>query len=86
MDKELEYEGVVLEDGHLSLPEFVKEKLRLRPLTAVAIRISRRHHSELEGAWHVLASMGDTAGEGKLDEASERHDDYLYPHDGGRGQ
>ena len=80
MVKVAEYEGVVLDDGHLSLPEKIKSRLKLQPQVVLKVKISRKDSPKenITQAWDVLVSMGHYAGEGKLVSASERHDHYLY--------
>lgn len=80
MEEIAEYEGIVLGDGHLSLPEEIRHRLNLWPQTVLQVKISKEDSQKenVNKAWNVLASMGRYAGEGKLDTASEYHDHYLY--------
>ncbi len=75
-----EYVGEVLSDGHLSLPESIRQKLSLKPSSVVKVVISltgAETKSKTE-AWKLFRSMGRTAAQGKLTNSAEEHDRYLY--------
>ncbi|PIQ44508.1 MAG: hypothetical protein COW04_12630 [Deltaproteobacteria bacterium CG12_big_fil_rev_8_21_14_0_65_43_10] len=75
-----EYVGEVLSDGHLSLPESIRQKLSLKPSSVVKVVISltgAETKSKTE-AWKLFRSMGRTAAQGKLKNSAEEHDRYLY--------
>ena len=75
-----EYVGEVLSDGHLSLPESIRQKLSLKPSSVVKVVISltgAETKSKTE-AWKVFRSMGRSEKPGILANAAEDHDRYIY--------
>jgi len=78
--KQIEYVGEVLKDGHLSLPEAVRQRLRLVPATLVRVTIAVPEvgTSQLKDAWELFRIMGRDAVPGRLLNASIEHDRYLY--------
>jgi hypothetical protein len=78
--KQTEYVGVVEKDGHLSLPESVRDQLRLQPeqVLRVTIVVTGADDGDAGAALECWHSLGQEARPGCLREASARHDDYLY--------
>lgn len=78
--KVIEYTGEVLPDGHLSLPDRIREELSLSPHRSVKITITVEtpHVSNEQGGWEVFRLLGRDAVAGKLSNASAEHDKYLY--------
>jgi hypothetical protein len=81
--RQVEYIGEVLDDGHLSLPDEVREKLELKPtsLVQVVLAVPEANDADVEEAWNVFRDMGQSATKGKLDHPSEQHDQHLYKRD-----
>jgi hypothetical protein len=84
MDNMIEYEGEVLPDGELSIPQEVRQRLAATPHAAVRVTIQlltalRTPAAEqAEDAWEAFAQLGQNPEPGRLPEASVRHDEYLY--------
>jgi hypothetical protein len=75
-----EYIGNVLPDGHLSVPEEVRQALALEPHTQiqVTIRLLQPDAEQVQKAWMAFRHLGQDAGPGRLPDASTQHDRYLY--------
>ena len=75
-----EYIGEVLSDGHLSLPDAVRERLNLTPSSIVRISITHEimEKEKVSKALSLFRSMGRTAVPGILPNSAEEHDRYLY--------
>lgn len=73
------YVGKVLSDGHLSLPESMREELGLEPGQEVYISLWTREESPSlqEGAYAPLRKLIGLGKTGKPD-AAAHHDYYLY--------
>lgn len=84
MDSVIEYEGEVLPDGNLLIPQEVRQRLAATPHAAVRVTIQiltapRTPVSEqAEGAWEAFCQLGQSPDPGRLPDASVRHDEYLY--------
>jgi hypothetical protein len=84
MDSMIEYEGEVLPDGNLSIPQEVRQRLAATPHAVVRVTIQiltapRTPVSEqVEAAWEAFDQLGQSPDPGRLPEASVRHDEYLY--------
>jgi hypothetical protein len=78
--KQAEYMGEVLEDGHLSLPESVRQQLGLEPSTVVQVSVTvpEVNPANVQEAWARFRQMGKNATPGKLSNVSTDHDQYLY--------
>jgi hypothetical protein len=78
--KQAEYIGEVLEDGHLSLPEFVRQQLGLEPSAQVQVSVTvpEADPADVQEAWACFRQMGQDANSGKLANVSTNHDQYLY--------
>jgi len=78
--KQEEYIGEVLSDGHLSLPDAVRQRLSLVPasIVKVLITLENMEKENTTNAWNLFRSMGRTATTGKLKNSAEEHDHYLY--------
>jgi hypothetical protein len=75
-----EYMGEVLNDGHLSLPEGVRQRLSLKPssVVKVVITLTPPETESTNDAWNLFRSMGRRAEPGMLDKSAEDHDRHLY--------
>ena len=84
MDDVIEYEGEVLPDGNLPLPQEIRQQLATTPHAAVRVTIqillSRQNSAVAQGedAWDAFCQLGQSPAPGRLPEASVRHDEYLY--------
>jgi hypothetical protein len=75
-----EYIGEVLSDGHLSLPDAVRERLNLIPSSIVKVLITHEimEKERVSRALSLFRSMGRSAMPGTLTNSAEEHDRYLY--------
>ena len=84
MDSVIEYEGEVLPDGNLPIPQEVRQRLAATPHAVVRVTIQiltapRTPVSEqVEAAWEAFDQLGQSPDPSRLPEASVRHDEYLY--------
>ena len=84
MDSRIEYEGKVLADGNLPIPQEVRQRLAATPHAAVRVTIQILPTlqtpvlEQAEDAWAAFAQLGQSPAPGYLPEASTRHDEYLY--------
>lgn len=84
MDHVIEYEGEVLPDGNLPVPQEVRERLAATPHTAVRVTIQiltalrTPAPTQIEDAWDAFCQLGQSPDLGRLPDASVRHDEYLY--------
>lgn len=84
MDNVIEYEGEVLPDGSLPIPQEVRQQLAATPHTMVRIVIriltppGMPAAEQLEDAWEAFCQLGQSPAPGRLPDASVRHDEYLY--------
>jgi hypothetical protein len=80
----IEYFGEVLPDGHLSVPEEVRQTLAATPHTQiqVTIRLLQPDAEQAQAAWTVFRQLGQDAAPGRLPDASTQHDRYLYGKEG----
>jgi len=84
MDSMIEYEGEVLPDGELSIPEEVRQRLAATPHASVRVTIQiltalrTPVPAQTEDAWEAFDQLGQSRDPGRLPEASVRHDEYLY--------
>ena len=84
MDKIIEYVGEVLPDGHVSIPEEIRQTLAASPHAQIQITIKLLQSDEerQQEAWEVFRRMGQDAKPGRLQDASIHHDRYLYGKEG----
>jgi hypothetical protein len=84
VDNIIEYEGEVLPDGNLPVPQAVRQQLAATPHTVVRVIIQILPPpqipaaEQLEDAWEAFCQLGQSLDPGRLPEASVRHDEYLY--------
>ena len=84
MGNVIEYEGEVLPDGNLPIPQEVRQQLAETPHTMVRVIIQILPPSQTiameqcEDAWEAFCQLGQSLEPGRLPEASVRHDEYLY--------
>lgn len=84
MDSVIEYEGEVLADGNLPIPQDIRQRLAATPHAAVRITIQILPTlqtpvlEQTEDAWAAFVQLGQSPDPGHLPEASVRHDEYLY--------
>ena len=78
--KKEEYIGEDLSEGHLSLPDVIRQRLSLVPssIVKVVITLENMEKESATNAWNLFRSMGQSATTGKLTNSSEEHDRYLY--------
>jgi hypothetical protein len=84
MDKVIEYVGEVLSDGHLSVPEEIRQALAAEPHAKikVTIRLLQSTREQTQEAWEALYRLGHDAEPGQLRDAAADHDRYLYSKEG----
>lgn len=80
MAKVIEYIAEVLPDGHLSVPDDVRQAVASAPNAEiqVTIRLHEFGARDVEDAWKVFRELGRDASPGRLPEAAADHDRYLY--------
>ena len=80
MNSVIEYVGEVLPDGHLSMPEEVRQTLAAAPHTQiqVTIKLLQPDAAQVHAAWTAFRQLGQGASPGRLPDASTQHDRYLY--------
>jgi hypothetical protein len=84
VDSVIEYEGEVLPDGNLPVPQKVRQQLAATPHATVRITIQiltgprTPVPEQVEDAWEAFCQLGQSLDPGRLPEASVRHDEYLY--------
>lgn len=84
MDNVIEYEGEVLPDGNLPIPQEIRQQLAATPHAAVRVTIQilpplqTSAVEQNENAWDAFCQLGQSPDPGRLPEASVRHDEYLY--------
>ena len=80
MERVIEYVGEVLPDGHLSVPEEIRQTLAAAPhaQVQVTIRLLQPEVRLAREAWEAFRRMGQDAGPGRLPDAAAQHDRYLY--------
>ena len=84
MDSVIEYEGEVLPDGSLPLPQEVRQRLATTPHTTVRVTIQiltalqTPAPTQVDDAWDAFCQLGQSPEPGRLPDASVRHDEYLY--------
>jgi len=84
VDNVIEYEGEVLPDGNLPIPQEVRQQLAATPHTMVRVIIQILPTSQTiaaeqrEDAWEAFDQLGQSLEPGRLPDASVRHDEYLY--------
>lgn len=80
MQRVIEYVGEMLPDGHLSIPEEVRQTLTSVAYTQlqVTIRLLQPEVEQIQAAWAALRQLGQDATPGRLSDAAISHDRYLY--------
>jgi len=79
MRRMIECQARVLPDGRLALPDEVTKMISGEHQVMVQINIEADGPSaDKRDGWEILLSMPRTAGEGRLTNAAEDHDRYLY--------
>jgi hypothetical protein len=84
VDSVIEYEGEVLPDGNLPIPQEVRRQLAATPHAAVRVTIQiltaqpTLAPEQVEEAWDAFCQLGQSPEPGHLPEAAVRHDEYLY--------
>jgi len=79
MKRMIECQATVLPDGRLALPDEVTRMIEGEQQVTVQISIEAQASSgDKRDGWEILLSMSRTAGEGRLTNAAEDHDHYLY--------
>ena len=80
MQRVIKYIGEVLPDGHLSVPEEVRQTLAATPHARlqVTIRLLRPEAEQVQAAWEAFRQLGQDTVPGHLPDAAASHDQYLY--------
>jgi hypothetical protein len=80
MQRVIEYVGEMLPDGHLSVPEEVRQTLTSVAYTQlqVTIRLLQPQEEQMQAAWAAWQQLGQDAIPGRLADAAVSHDHYLY--------
>ena len=79
MKRTIECQATVLPDGRLALPDEVTRVISGKQQVMVQISIEADGpRADKRDGWNILLSMPRTAGEGRLTNAAEDHDLYLY--------
>lgn len=76
----IEYVTQLLPDGHLSIPEEVRQALTVTPEMQVQVTIKLLQPEETleRNAWELFRRLGQNAAPGHLPDASTKHDQHLY--------
>jgi hypothetical protein len=80
MQRVIEYVGEILPDGHLFVPEEVRQILESASYTQlqVTIRLLQPEAEQAQAAWEAFRQLGQDALPGHLLDAAISHDHYLY--------
>lgn len=80
MQRVIEYVGEILPDGHLFVPEEVRQVLESASYTQlqVTIRFLQPEAEQVHEAWEAFRQLGQDAVPGHLPDAAMSHDQYLY--------
>jgi hypothetical protein len=81
MDTVIEYVSEVAPDGHIPVPEEIRQQLAAAaPNTQlqITIRVLQPTVEQEQAAWEAFARMGQDASPGQLPDAALHHDRYLY--------
>jgi len=80
MQRVIEYVGEILPDGHLCVPEEVRQVLASAAYTQlqVTLRLLQPEAEQLQAAWEAFRQLGQDAVPGHLPDAAVSHDQYLY--------
>jgi len=84
VDRVIEYEGAVLPDGNLPVPQDLRQRLAATPHATVQATIEILSAprtpalAQVEDAWDAFCQLGQSPDPGRLPAASVRHDEYLY--------
>ena len=76
----IEYVGEILPDGHLFVPEEVRQVLESASYMQlqVTIRFLQPEAEQIHAAWEAFRQLGQDAVPGHLPDAAMSHDQYLY--------
>ena len=80
MQRMIEYVGEILPDGHLFVPEEVRQVLASASSTQlqVTIRFLQPEAEQIQAAWEAFRQLGQDTVPGHLPDAAVSHDQYLY--------
>jgi len=80
MQRVIEYVGEILPDGHLFVPEEVRQVLASASYTQlqVTIRFLQPEAEQVQAAWAAFRQLGQDSVPGHLPDAAVSHDQYLY--------
>lgn len=80
MQRVIEYVGEVLPDGHLFVPEEVRQVLASASYTQlqVTIRLLQPEAEQVQAAWEAFRQLGQDTVPGHLSDAAVSHDQCLY--------
>ena len=80
MQRVIEYVGEILPDGHLFVPEEVRQVLASASYTQLQVTITllQPEVEQVQAAWEAFRQLGQDAVPGRLPDAAVSHDQYLY--------
>jgi len=80
MQRVIEYIGEILPDGHLFVPEEIRQVLASASYTQlqVTLRLLQPEGEQVQEAWEAFRQLGQDAVAGRLPDAAVAHDRYLY--------
>ena len=80
MQQVIEYIGEILPDGHLYVPEEIRQLLASASYTQlqVTLRLVQPEEEQVQAAWEAFRQLGQDAVPGHLPDAATSHDQYLY--------
>jgi hypothetical protein len=81
MDTVFKYVSEVAPDGHIPVPEEIRQRLATvapHTLIQITIRVLQPTVEQEQAAWEAFLSMGQDASSGQFPDASLHHNRYLY--------
>jgi hypothetical protein len=80
MQRVIEYVGEILPDGHLGVPEEVRQVLASTSYTQLQVTITllQPEAEQVQAAWEAFRQLGHDTVPGHLLDAAVSHDQYLY--------
>ena len=80
MQRVIEYVGEILPDGHLFVPEEIRQVLVSAACAQfqVTITLHQAEAEQVQAAWEAFRQLGQDAVPGHLPDAAVSHDQYLY--------
>ena len=80
MQRVIEYVGEILPDGHLFVPEKVRQVLASASYTQLQVTITllQPEAEQVQAPWEAFRQLGQDTLPGHLPDAAVSHDQYLY--------